>query len=112
MICDRCHVFGKELCPKCGNSKHLREADENEPVLLIVLTAMQAMLVEPIIESSKIPYFRKGLTGGALTTRIGSMREIYSFYVPVREYKKCREMIEEVFIEDQTIMKLLHEFDA
>ena len=45
MICTRCHVLCAAVCPKCGSRKHLRAPEDNEPVLLIVLTAMQAMLV-------------------------------------------------------------------
>lgn len=112
MICTKCHVLCEGVCPKCGSSRHLRAPEENEPVLLIVLTAMQAMLVEPILQDSGVPYFKKGTVGGALTARVGMMREVYCFYVPHSAHKACCALIEEVFGEDETIMKLLHEFDA
>ena len=112
MICSRCHVICKDVCPKCGKSAHLQEIASNEPVLLIVLTAMQAMLVEPILAGSSFPFYKKGLYGGALTAQFGSMREIFSYYVSYADYEKCRRLLEEVFGEDEEIMRLLHEFDS
>lgn len=110
-ICSKCHVLCRDICPKCGSGKHLGAPQENEPVLLIALTTMQAMLVEPILAESQIPYYKKGMAGGALVAQIGMMREIYSFYVPHSAYDQCRALIEEVFGEDEVIMGLLHEFD-
>ena len=112
MICDKCHVLCKDICPKCGSGRFIREISTNEPVLLIVLTAMQAMLVEPVIAESGIPYFKKGLYGGALSMQAGFMREIFSFYVSYADYQKCRSLLEEVFGEDEDLMRLLHEFDC
>jgi len=112
MICDRCLVLCENMCPKCKSSRHLRPVKENEPVLLIVLTAMQAMLVEPVLQESGVPYFKKGMAGGALAAQVGMMREVYRFFVPCGAYEKCRQAIEEVFGEDEAIMNLLHEFDA
>ena len=112
MICSRCHVLCKDVCPKCKSSRFLQEVTAEEPVLLIFLTAMQSMLVEPIIADSDIPYFKKGLYGGALAMHAGAMREVYSYYVSYADYEKCRSLLEEVFGEDESIMQLLHEFDS
>ena len=111
MICTRCHILCRDVCQKCGSRRHLRAAEENEPVLLITLTAMQAMLVEPILKESGIPYSRQGTVGGALAAQVGMMREVYRFYVPHSAYAACRDLIEQVFGEDETLMHLLHEFD-
>ena len=112
MICDKCHVLCKDVCPRCGTGRYLKEVSTNEPVLLIVLTAMQAMLVEPVIAESGIPYYKKGLYGGALAMQAGFMREIFSFYVSHAEYEECRSLLEDVFGEDKELMRLLHEFDC
>lgn len=112
MICSKCHVLCKDVCPKCGTGRYIKEHSADEPVLLIVLTAMQAMLVEPIIADSGIPYFKKGLYGGALAMQAGFMREVFSFYVSFADYLRCRSLLEEVFGEDENIMQLLHEFDS
>lgn len=111
-ICSKCQLLCEELCPKCGSAKHLRNYEENEPALLIVLTAMQALLVEPILAESGVPYIKKGQVGGALTVQVGMMRELYRFYVPCAALERCRRLIEEVFGEDEDIMRLLHEFDV
>ena len=110
-ICSKCRVLCKSACPKCGTAKHLQAPVENEPALLIVLTAMQSMLVEPILEESGVPYFKKGMVGGALAAQVGMMREIYSFFVPCSGLEKCRSQLEDVFGEDEEIMRALHEFD-
>lgn len=111
MICKKCHVLCGDVCPKCGSKRFLKETAPDEPVLLIVLTAMQAMLVEPVILESGRPYYKKGLYGGALAMQAGLMREIFSFYVSYADYKACRSLLEEVFGEDEEIMRSLHEFD-
>ena len=111
MICSKCRVLCEGSCPVCGGAKHLREPEPNEPAHLITLSAMQAMLVEPILADSGVPYFKQGSIGGGLTAQVGMMREIFRFFVPVSGREKCRELIEDVFGEDAKIMALLHEFD-
>lgn len=110
-ICSKCHVLCEDVCPKCQTDRHLAIPEENQPALLIVLTAMQAMLVEPVLAESGVPYFKKGMVGGALAAHVGMMREIYSFFVPCSGLEKCRALIEDVFIGDEEIMHALHEFD-
>ena len=112
MFCSKCRVLCKDVCPVCGSAKHLKEPEPNEPVHLITLTAMQAMLVEPILADSGVPYFKQGSVGGGLTAQVGMMREIFRFFVPVSGREKCRALIEDVFGEDEQIMHLLHEFDS
>lgn len=111
-ICSRCHVLCENVCPKCGAAKHLQTPEENQPALLMVLTAMQALLVEPVLKESGVPFFKKGMVGGALAAEVGMMREIYSFFVPCGAMERCRGLIEEVFGEDAELMRALHEFDA
>ena len=98
-------------CPVCGSAKHLRTAEPNEPSHLITLSAMQAMLVEPVLADTGVPYFKQGSVGGALTVQVGMMREMFRFFVPVAAREKCAQAIEDVFGEDGQIMRLLHEFD-
>lgn len=112
MICGKCHVLCRDICPKCGSKRFLKNPAEDEPVLLIVLTAMQAMMIEPILAESGVPYLKKGLYGSALSMQAGFMREIFSFYVSIAELDKSCSLIEEVFGEDGEIMRLLHEFDC
>ena len=111
-ICSKCHVLCGELCPVCGRSKHLREPQETEPVLLITVSAVQALLVEPILADSGIPYSRPGTLSTALNLGSGMMLEANRFYVPCAAYSRGRELLEEVFGEDAEIMKALHEFDS
>ena len=111
MICSRCRVLCDACCPVCGSAKHLREAEPNEPAHLITLSAMQAMLVEPVLAETGVPYFKQGSVGGGLTAQVGMMREIFRFFVPASARQKCARAIEDVFGEDEVLMGLLHEFD-
>ena len=110
-ICSKCHVLCRELCPVCDSAKRLREAQDTEPVLLITASAVQAMLIEPILSDSGIPYSRPGTISSALSLGSGMMLEANRFYVPCAAFDKARELLEEVFGEDEEIMKALHEFD-
>ena len=112
MICSRCRVLCAETCPVCGRTKYLREAEPNEPTHLITLSAMQAMLVEPVLADTGVPYFKQGSVGGGLTAQVGMMREIFRFFVPASARATCAQAIEDVFGEDEAIMHLLHEFDS
>ena len=111
MICSKCRVLCVNACPACGSAKHLRMPEANEPTHLITLSAMQAMLVEPILADSGVPYFKQGSVGGALTAQVGMMREVFRFFVPVSGRDRCRDLLEDVFGQDPKIMGLLHEFD-
>ncbi len=111
MICDKCRVLCEGTCPVCGSARRLRESDPSEPAHLITLNATQAMLVEPVLADTGVPYFKKGSIGGGLTAQIGMMREMFRFFVPVSGRERYREAIEAVFGEDAEVMRLLHEFD-
>ena len=111
MICSKCRVLCGDVCPLCGKTKHLREPEPNEPTHLITLNAMQTMLVEPVLEETGIPYFKQNAVGNGLTTYTGMMGGIYRFFVPASARQKCADAIEDVFGEDETLMRLLHEFD-
>ena len=110
MICRKCHVICKDECPICGNWRRLYEPEDNEPVLLMELSAIQVMLVEPILEDTGIPYSKLGTLGGALSLSTGMMRENYRFYVPFAALEKSREAIINIFGEDEEIMRALNEF--
>ena len=111
MICSKCRVLCEEICPLCGSAKHLREAEPSEPAHLFTLNAMQAMLVEPVLSDIGVPYYKQNCAGSGLTTYTGTMRAIFRFFVPASAREKCARAIEDVFGEDEQLMRLLHEFD-
>lgn len=110
-ICSKCHVLCREICPVCESAKRLREVQDTEPVLLLTASAVQALLIEPILSDSGIPYSRPGTLSTALNLGSGMMLEANRFYVPFAALEKARALLEEVFGEDEEIMKALHEFD-
>ena len=109
MFCPKCRLLCRDECPKCGARHKLRAPEPEEPVLLIILTTMQAMLVEPVLQDNHIPYYKMGEPGAALAVEVGMMRQIYRFYVSYSSYEASRSLIEQVFGEDETIIKLLNE---
>ena len=111
MICGKCRVLCSKVCPICGKIGKLRPVEAGEPVLLITLTHMQALLVEPLLMDAKIPYTRPATLLSSLTTQWGTMLDSYRFYVPYEKRDEARALIEEVFGEDESIMHALHEFD-
>lgn len=110
-LCSKCRVLCNEICPVCESAKRLRDVEETEPVLLLTISAVQALLVEPILSDSGIPYSRPGTISSALSLGSGMMLEANRFYVPYAAYERARELLEEVFGEDAEIMRALHEFD-
>lgn len=112
MICSKCHVICDEVCPKCGKTKYLRSAEAQEPVLLMVITNVQRMFVEPVLQEEKIPYNCIGRMGGALTAYLGSMLETYSVFVPYEVYDAAYETLKNVFAEESDIIKAMDEFRA
>lgn len=110
-ICADCHVLCRDVCPKCGRSKHIRPTGSDETVLLMVLSPMQSLFVEPILDESGIPYSRPGTMTSILTTHWGNGFESNRYYVPLAAYEQAREFITDAFGDNEEIMRALHEFD-
>lgn len=112
MICTNCHVLCGNICPICGKSKHLRAPEENDPIFLMTLSHIKAMFVEPILDDNEVVYHRVGTLGAGLTARWGTMGEMYRYYVNYADFGRVRELIEEIFGEDEEIMRALNEYNT
>jgi len=111
-ICDKCRALCRESCPICESRRRVRTLKPDDHVFLCTLTAMQTMFVEPVLKDSGIPYLKQGLLGAGLSASWGMMLESNKIYVPYAAYDRCRALMEEVFGEDEDIMRLIHEYDA
>ena len=111
-ICSKCRVLYKDVCPICESAKKLIPAEGNEAVLVATLNPTQAMFVEPILQDNGIPYQCPGAMGRAFALRAGTTFETYRIYVPYAAYEKARALLDEVFGEDEAIMRAVHEFDV
>ena len=112
MICTNCHVLCKEVCPICGKSKRLREPEASDLVFLMTLSSIKSMMfVEPLLDDNGIVYHRVGTLGYGLTSRWGAKGEMYRYYVAYADFDRVRNLVEEIFGEDEEIMHSLHEFD-
>lgn len=110
-ICPNCHVLCTDICPKCGRRRGLRAVDDGEPVLLMILEPTLALLAEPVLEDSGIPYSCPGTLTSMLTNRWGSGFESKRYYVPYRARAAARALMTDAFGESPEIMRALHEFD-
>lgn len=110
-ICTNCRVLCGESCPKCGKSRTVRKVQDDEPVLLMVLSPMQSLFVEPILEESGVPFSRPGTMTTLLTNRWGGGFESNRYYVPYAAYGKAREILTDAFGDNEEVMQALHEFD-
>lgn len=93
--CSNCCLLCEDRCPLCGRKK-LREPLENDPVYLISKNAMWAGAVEDLLQSSHIPYEKRGVLGCGITLRTGVGMETYNFFVPYGAYKRSLKLMEEL----------------
>lgn len=101
--CQRLIPPGETECTDCGEP--LREARENDPVLFLTVPGMQAMLAEPLLEASGIPFSKVGELGAAFTMRAGGLLEMFRFYVPYGALAQAHDLIAGTFGEDPIMME-------
>jgi len=82
----------EKKCPKCGN-KHLRNAEDTDPVFLMEKEAITAASIEDILRQNGIPCQLQGLMGAAITIRLGYSFETYRIFVPYCEYERSKELL-------------------
>lgn len=107
LYCESCQRLvapqESDECPHCAE-EGLREARENDPVLLLVVPSLQARLAEPLLKDAGIPYSMQGDLGAAFTMRAGNLLEVYRFYVPYGAYAGAHDLIAGTFGEDGEMM--------
>ena len=79
--CEKCRTIVFDSCP-VHKQKHLREPEPNDPVLIAELSGITAAMLEGVLLDEKLPFLKEGRLGAGMSVWIGSMMEIYSFYVP------------------------------
>ena len=84
-------------CPGCGRTRGLRSPGLTDPVRLTVASAVQSMLIEPILEQDGVVFERAGQMGAGLKLCAGAMMETYTYYVVFSDYERSRRLLEEVF---------------
>ena len=95
--CERCKMICSDaVCPACG-SKMLREPKENDPVFLTRKDYFESGILESILNEKNIPFEKLGVMGQGMAMKVGIAFEHFNFYVPYGAYKKCSEVLDEVF---------------
>lgn len=110
--CPRCQRLCAAKCPSCGKTRGLRSPEPDDPVLLVEADAMQALLIEPILEEAGIPCSRMGRMGAGITACIGTALETFSFFVPFAAYEDGRALLDSVFGPESDIVCALHKNDT
>ena len=103
--CERLLPADEASCTFCG--RKLRDAKQNDPVLLLEADAFHANLISPLLDDEKILYSKVGKLGAGFTMRGGSILETYRFFVPYGVHEKALSLLESAFGEDPTIMAAL-----
>lgn len=113
LYCAKCQLITGSSCPRCGRKpEKLRAPRPEDPVFLINCRTLQAAMLEPLLKDNGIPYLRSGALGAALATRLGSLFELYSIYVPWEAHHQACDLITAVFGEDPDIMSRMENFDT
>ena len=96
-----------------GNSDSIMILSLNKSEHTIKLISVMRDSLVPIEKNGKTTYNKihsaYAYGGAALAVKVGMMRQIYRFYVSYSTYETSRSLIEQVFGEDETIIKLLNE---
>ena len=100
-ICSKCKfAIENGVCPSCESSKFIKEAKEDDLVIVASANYILSPLVEEILNEGNVKFMKKGSLGGAITLYVGELTETYNFYVFARDYDKARELIPDFSSED------------
>lgn len=94
IICTRCKsAVNNGVCPTCLSKKFLKEASDDDLVLIKSTDYVSSFLVEDILNDAGIKFLKKGVLGGAITLYVGEMTESFNFFVMARDYDKAVTLI-------------------
>lgn len=100
--CEKCyHLNDQEECSCCGNKK-LRGITDQDICFLIEKQTIWAEMLKEKLDNAEIPYECVGGMGAAMAIKAGPYLENYQFYVPYAYYPKAKNIIDEMFSQDQT----------
>ena len=103
LYCATCQVLVREeeCCPVCGSRK-LREAEPNDPVLLITADRLEAEAILSAFKDDNIPCEQRDSGPGSLPTFFP--RPSYdnvNLFVPFEAVDRCREILKAMGILDE-----------
>lgn len=98
LYCEKCRMMAENgRCDNCKGKGLIREAVDNDPVLLAKVDQVSAAMLEGILQDEHMPFLKEGRMGAGLTTWAGGMLEEYSFYVPYGMLTRAAELAKVVF---------------
>ena len=101
LYCKKCMALSQtDKCEKCGSSK-LVVPLENDPVYLVNKDPMWAGVACDVLKTNEIPYIKKSFLGEGLAFQVGYYLENYDIYVPYGLYEEAKELLSEIFAEEE-----------
>ncbi len=101
IICTKCKSTANNgACPICKSKKLLKEASDDDLVLVTSTDYVSSFLVEDILKDAGIKFLKKGALGGAITLYVGEMTESFNFFVMARDYDEAAALIPKLELDE------------
>ena len=95
--CPRCRALSTgERCPRCGNAE-LTEPTADELCFLTQQPYLWSEMLADVLRQNDIPVFTQNYLGAGMTSKIGSMMEQVSFYVPYSRFSEADDLVKTLF---------------
>lgn len=99
--CETCMMLTKEdSCPHCKRKK-LRPPKDNDFCFLADKEMIWGGMLADVLKQKGIPYVDRSVLGAGLATETGYALERYRYYVPFALLSEAREIVEELFGEEE-----------
>jgi len=90
-------LFDDDICPQCN--KKLIDPKDNDPVFLIQKNVPWSGILEEAMTDNNIRFYKKETYEGGLSAVFGYVSEVFDFYVPFSDYKRAKQLTEDIFSE-------------
>lgn len=96
-ICPRCQSLSEGVaCARCGYGP-LQVPEADSLCFLTKQPALWSEMLEDVLRQNDIPVFTQNDLGAGLTSKIGSIMERVSFYVPFSRFSEAEDLVKTLF---------------
>ena len=98
--CENCMLLtGEDVCPHCRRKK-LRSPVDGDFCFLVEKGMIWGGMLADVLKQKNIPYVDRPVMGAGLATETGFALERIRYYVPYSHLSDAREIVEELFGEE------------
>ncbi len=98
--CDQCMMLSQEdTCPHCGR-RELKPPEDGDFCFLVEKGMIWGGMLADVLKQKSIPYADRPVMGAGLAMKTGFALERIRYYVPFALLSDAREIVEELFGED------------